>query len=113
MKIKPASAFSMVEVIVAAVVFTLAVVGILASMGRARMPVTQSDQRLKAASLASNILGGLRSGLSSDSWDTSIFSEADNPHEFTNIPGYPGYNATYNIVVDDIGGKKLDLTVSW
>ena len=114
MKIKPSLAFSMVEVIVAAVVFTVAAVGVLAAISRARHPVGDADHRLQAAAYGKQILDRLRADISVDSWSGDDWQGgAKNPHWLPADSNFLGYNAHYNVTDDALGGKQISLNISW
>lgn len=107
MKIHTYGAFSMVEAMVAAVVFTIAAAGILTAMSRARHPVANSDQRVRAAAYGKQVLDGLRAGLSTDTWNSVAWT--DGAHDASG----PEFNAEYIVTTDAAGGKKVDLNIYW
>lgn len=98
----------MVEVIVAAVVFTLAAAGVLTAVSRARLPVSASDRRLQAATYGKQVLDQLRSDVSENTWNNSNWIIGNH-----DISG-GGFNAYYVVTNDPVlGGKQVNLYLSW
>ena len=103
----------MVEVIVAAIVFTVAAGAILASMSRARFPVTEADHRLRAATFGKVIMDDLRARIANDTWSTAEYADSG-PISWGADVRFAGYNAVYTITDDaSFGGKHVSVTVSW
>jgi Tfp pilus assembly protein PilV len=73
--------FSLVEVIVAAVILSLAFGGLFAAFIAARSYSTYSTERTIAANLARRALEDLYDGVSADNWDTGILRTGANPHQ--------------------------------
>jgi len=109
MKFKSSNAFSMVEVIVAAVIFTLAAAGVLAAISRARAPMSIADERLKAAAYGEQVLANLRSHISDgDSLGPYL---NDGVHELPVSP--EGYQTKYIVTTEPSGERRVDLNVTW
>jgi Tfp pilus assembly protein PilV len=108
MKIRSSDAFSMVEVIVAAVLFLVAASGILGTMIQTRKPSMESDQKTRAALYAQRVSEWLRSDLAANTWDTNVWMEGQ--HSF---PAAGGFNGTYTVINTADGGKQVVIDVTY
>ncbi|NTV28882.1 MAG: prepilin-type N-terminal cleavage/methylation domain-containing protein [Candidatus Omnitrophica bacterium] len=107
MKTPSKGAFSMVEVLVAAVVFSIGAAGVLIAVSRSRSPVADSDRRVQAAVYGKQVLARLRAGVSANTWTGPDWT--DGVHDVSSAD----FNAAYTVTTDASGGKKVDLTLSW
>jgi len=104
--------FSMIEVIVAAVIFATAAAGVMATVSITSTPAVNNEARLKGASFGKKVLDTLSKAVKSG-MDTSGALTVG-PHVYGADPDgdFPGYTANY--VVSIVGGqRKVDITVAW
>ncbi len=112
-------AFSLLEVILSVIVFTLAAAGFFAVLSSARQPVASTDKGLRAAQIGRQVLEDLRKDLGEDTWGMPKYDPALNPHEssYTDPASGAVFNITYNveqaIAGDPISPKKIRLKVKW
>ena len=123
------SGFSLVEVIVASLIFATVVVGIFATTSAMKKPTVDSDKKLMAAFYGKQILEDLRVRVDQRDWDkctpaTPALSGsltvigACNPHVPITIFN-PTYNTTFTFtyIVTDVpggsGARDVALTVTW
>ena len=121
-------AFTITEVVVAALIFAIATAGILATATSMRKPATESSEEVTAAFLAKRILDDLRSQLDANSWiqnqtDGGPF-EVDMNYTFANPPslnvlqpvtiGPTTYTPSYTIEADSGSqARKINLKIDW
>jgi Tfp pilus assembly protein PilV len=107
--------FSMVEVIVAAVLFATASAGIFATISYTNHSSgsSGSDARVKAAFLAKMVLDQLNKEVNSSTWSSGLLSVGD--HTWPAVAGFTGYTATYKVTEPDGpgGARKVVVNVDW
>ncbi len=119
MRIRLTQAFSLLEVILSVVVFTLAAAGFFAVLTSARQPVASTDKGLRAAQVGRQVLEDLRKDLGEDTWMQDKYNPGLNPHESSYTDPATGavFNITYNveqsIAGDPLSPKKIRLKVKW
>lgn len=98
---------SIVEVIITAIIFTIAAFGIFSTITSVSPMNTNSEKRLQAAYRAQNVVEGLRGSLAANTWNSSLA-----PGAYT--VGDVMYNVMYTIAdVPGINGlKKVTLNVT-
>lgn len=101
--------FSIIEVTVAALIFTLTAVGIVSTIASLRMPSATSQKDLHAAYYAQNILDDLRARVDERTWMDSNSPLAVGTHA---LPPNDIYNAVYT-VADDGAGRNIVLNITW
>ena len=67
-------AFSLVEAVVAGVIFSIVVVGVFSSMAAVKKPVKNSDRGIDAIYYGQRILETLRANVDARDWDTGSLS---------------------------------------
>jgi type II secretory pathway pseudopilin PulG len=121
--------FTITEVVVSALIFTIATAGILATATAMRKPAVVSSEEVTAAFLAKKILDDLRAQLDSVTWTRNQATggpfEMGKTYTFVNTPGLnllqpvdvDGviYTPSYTVVADPGGtqARKLNLTIDW
>ena len=115
-KIKKNTGFSIVEVIVAAVIFTLASLGTFGAFSMARQTSSSSEQEIIAANYGRQILEDLRAQIDQGSWAswylTCPATGADWPSSPTVDDAFQG-TVVYKCTVDATGAKKVTVTMTW
>jgi prepilin-type N-terminal cleavage/methylation domain-containing protein len=105
-------AFSMVEVIVASVIFAAAVAMIFATMARTQLPVMSSDERVKAAFFGKRILDGLSRSVTANALAADDLDPGEHGPFYDNA-AFPGYSATYVVTNGVDGVRKVVVNVTW
>lgn len=107
------SAFSLVEIIVSAVIFTLTVAGVFSAIrSLAKHPVSQSAKDVMAVQYGQRFLDSLRMEVISNNWVTPSGKLAP----VTNAPmdvyatEFPGFTGFYN-VIDQNGARSVTLNI--
>ncbi|MBP9854708.1 MAG: hypothetical protein KBD53_07565 [Candidatus Omnitrophica bacterium] len=96
---------SMIEVIVTAMIFSTAFLGIYASMSTMHTKATTSMTKLKAAYAAKGFLDDLRQQVRADTWDSGNFVPGN---YYLSVDNFEG-----NYTVSDVPGLNLrQVTVS-
>ena len=101
---------SIIEVVVTAIIFVLAVFGILATTSVMQPQVKDSSKRLLAAYEAKKFLNNLRSGIDQTTWDLAGSDYTLGAHSKT-IGVY-----TINYTVSAVAGtdvRKINLTITY
>lgn len=110
---KKKEAFTITEVVIATMIFTLAMAGVFASISQLRQPAAESTQEVTAAFFGKWVLDDLRRQVSADTWNNGILANGSTGTITNTIDGRT-YNATY-FVVDDPGtnARQVTLNVTW
>ena len=122
--LKKKKGFSMVEVIVAAVIFALAAAGIFSTISALTKPAAESDNEVTAALIAKQTLDKMRGDVRADTWQDA----SSNLYIGNNISGGSftidgiNYSIVYNVRTDDdqdgdgnpdTDGRWVDMQVIW
>ena len=117
------NAFTMVEIVVATLVFALAIAGLLATIQSLNRPAVESFEEVQAAYVARQILEDLRLSIDAETWDNtnSPLKPTTNPVTATVQPETGGiiYNTSYTVeeatAEDGITpiGRWVDIKVTW
>ncbi len=101
--------FSMMEAMVAAMIFAIGVVGVYATMSSQNEPSMESDERVKAAFAGKKFLESLRGRVDAQTFTTGDLSIG------THTPVSVGtYSYSYVVSNPGPGGARhVDLTVTW
>lgn len=102
----------MTEVIVTAVIFTIAAAGVFTVLATFRSQGTQSTRRLEAAYVGKSVIENLRSSVSAENWDDpasplSLGTHQETVNNFeiiytlTDIPGLGVRRLTLNVTYPD------------
>lgn len=116
--VKTSSGFTLVEIIVAALVFALAATGLFAVISSLNRPSVESFEEVRAVYIAKGIFEQLKSMIDAELWD-----ETDSSVYYL-VPGETyeleetvrdgiAYTANYTVTQDSSGGRWVDLTVWW
>lgn len=121
MNFGPPSGFTLVEILIAAVIMGIAVVGVMSAYTTGIRFVYYSRYRLDAASYAQSVLECFRQQVRADTWDTTgdlrfgVDMNCPGPNP---LPAFLG--ATCRYTVTDINGtnipdlpRRVDITVRW
>ncbi len=118
-------AFSLVEVTVAAVIFSAAMAGVFASLGAIKRPAAQTDNSLKAAYCGQQVLQTFRANVDSRDWDepSSNLAVGDHTIDSTTTPSITSFSACgagtgvtsvdYTVTAADNGTRRVELTVNF
>jgi len=102
--------FSLLEALVAAVVFIIASMGLFSSFTVQRQSLEHSGRRLQAAIFAQEVLEDLRAKVDQTNWDSGDLQIGG--HTVVSADGR--YTATYTVSEDAVTKmRKVDLVVSW
>lgn len=107
-------AFSMVEVVVASIIFVIAATGVFATMAKMNNPVVQSDSRVKAALFGKKLLDNLSKDVTDLTYDTGNLSIGT--HMVAADPAdteFAAYSATYVVTTHASGARQVTLNVQW
>lgn len=113
MRLLSPQAFSLMEVILAAVVFTLAAAGFFTVLTTARQPVAGTDQALRATQEGRKFLEDLGKDLGEDTWMRDEYNPALNPHIVQRGIYTMTYNIEQTVAADSLSPKKIRLKVTW
>ena len=116
--------FTILEVAIAAIIFSIAVAGIFSSISMIRRSQANggknqqvSGKKLQAAYCAKQLLESWRANVDQPTWDSGALRLTGNPKTLTNVcPGSGTYDVTYNVF--SVSGasdspRRVDLTISW
>jgi prepilin-type N-terminal cleavage/methylation domain-containing protein len=101
--------FSMMEALVAAMIFAIGVVGVYATMSSQNTPSMESDDRVKAAFAGKKFLESLRGKVDAQTYATGDLSIGTHTpvtvgtYSFSYVVSSPGTS----------GARHVDLTISW
>lgn len=102
--------FSLVEVIVAALIFSIAAAGLFTAISLTRQPAVSSTKELEAAWCAKYYLDWLSAKVSANTWNTP--GTALYPGVYYNTCG--AFNVNYNIIDNPVtGGRDIAVSVNW
>lgn len=107
-------AFTMTEVVVAAIIFVLAAAGIFATASNLRRPAQESSYDVTAAMIGKEVLANLWRSIGPGVWN-AVFDPDVNPHVMSNVT-INGiiYAPSYNVYVDPLSNaRRVEVTVEW
>ncbi len=112
--------FTIIEVVIAAAIFTLAITGILSSISLMRQPAVESTQEVTAAFIGKQFLDDLRGQVSAQTWNgTDSLLRVGNTYTNQVTVTTGSVSTTYNIVYtvendpDGTSARKVTLNVTW
>ena len=109
--------FTVVEVIVATIVFTIAAAGIFAmTSGLRKSAVTDSKEDINAAFIGKRVLEDLRTKVDATNWNQAggPLDPATNPHAAnTIVVDGKTYTPTYNVIQEADGGRRVTINITW
>lgn len=112
--IQAKTGFTLVEVIVATIIFLLAAAGLFATISALGKPSSVSEREMRAAMIAKSIIHDLRKEVDSDTWNFgnlqagATYSAPVTPLFSAEIP----YYATYTVEADPLGSRARRVTVN-
>lgn len=112
-RLKGHSAFTLTEVIVSAVVFALAMAGVFSVINyltRQQQVQANSVEEVQATLWGQQVIEELRSCVNNAGGMTA-FTCLRPGTGYTRTSG--GYTARYNIIDDGMGGRRIEMDVTW
>lgn len=108
------NALSLVEITVAALIFTIAAVGAFATFSTMRKSSDASEEELTAANYGRQLLEDMRADVSQATWDSGALSLGPHTLSPQTINGVM-YNAGYAVAnsISSTGVRKVTLNVIW
>ncbi len=103
-------AYSLVEVVVAAVIFSASAMLVFAVIGKLNQAQGQSAARLSCALMGKKIMESLSKDVVASTWDSGNMSIGT--HSGLTDVQFPGCTAFY-VVSDASGARKVVMTVNW
>jgi len=109
------SGFSLIEVIMAAVIFSIAAVGLFSTFSVQRESSDRSERRLQAAYCGRQVLEELRAKIDQRNWDSGYLQEGVHPPllSYTLAPPCDAYLVNYTVANVATGGRKVTLNITW
>jgi len=106
--------FTMVEIVVAAMVFALSIAGLLAAVSSLNRPAVESFEEVQAAYVAKQVLEDLKLHIDARTWneETSKLKPGETFTETITRHGID-FTASWIVTEDAAGGRWVDVTVSW
>lgn len=107
--------FTMTEVIIATLIFSLAMAGVFASISELRQPAVDSSQEVTAAFVGKRILEDLRSEVSAETWNSTGNLIPGSTYTNTVVVGNTTYTTSYTVTTDPDGtsARKVILNITW
>ena len=106
--------FSLVEVMVAGVIFSIAVVGVFSSLAAVKKPIHTSDKSLDAALCGQQVLEGLRASVDASNWNEDSSPLKLKPdYAPASVGACVGYTLEYAVTDAGNGARKVTLTVAF
>ncbi len=105
--------FTLVEVIIASVIFIIAAAGVLSTIGLMNSPSLSNSSRITAMTFAKKVADGLHKDVKSGITAGNLSVGA---HGVAADPLFPGFTASYvvSLITTDTNGlRKVDVTVTW
>ncbi len=116
--VKTQKAFTIVEVLVAAVIFSITVLGVFSTIAAIRKPAAVSERTLVAAYYGRQVLEDLRAKIDKRDWNTGLLSTGTHNYGTAIIHGV-SYAASYLVenapeaTLPAGGLRKVTLTITW
>ncbi|MDO8801774.1 hypothetical protein [Phenylobacterium sp.] len=102
--------FSIAEAVIAAVVFVIAVTGVLATISNIKKPSARTDRSLTAAYVGQKVLEDMRNEVDAGTWDTGPLKTGPNPRPCPNGVA----NCTYSVDEDPVSrARAVTVNVTW
>jgi type II secretory pathway pseudopilin PulG len=102
--------FSIAEAVIAAMVFIIAVTGVLATIGNIKKPSVRTDRSLTAAYVGQKVLEDMRNEVDAGTWDTGPLKVGPNPRPCPNAVA----NCTYSVDEDPVShAREVTVNVTW
>ena len=104
---------SLIEVLVTAVIFVVASLGIFTTISMLRPHGIESAQKLEAAYVGKQVVEELRGKVDARVWDCSLSPIYPGNHGTIVSGMYGVYVVNYSIVNDLVGGRSLSMNVNY
>ena len=113
--LKKKTGFSITEVIMAAVVFSVTAVGIISTVSVLKKPAVGWDRKLVGTYYGQQILEDLRAKVDQSNWADASSPLAVGNHTVASYTAGNGtaYDATYTVTELPSGAREVTLTVNW
>ncbi|MBF0484973.1 MAG: prepilin-type N-terminal cleavage/methylation domain-containing protein [Candidatus Omnitrophica bacterium] len=114
--------FSLLEVLVAAVIFAIAAVGIFGTISAARTPTRDSNARLGAATDMKRVSDKIQSLITAGAWTAGDPLLSPGLHQITSCAAgclfsatepAPAAGSTYTITTDAAGGVNININIAY
>lgn len=112
---KPEKGFTLIEVIVASIIFIMTAAGLLATISAISRPAAISERELTAATIARGVIERLRKDIDAESWSDSTGNLSIGSHTMTplTVTGKT-FARSYAVTTDaSTGGRNISVTVTW
>lgn len=105
-------AFSLLEVVMAALIFTTSTVGIFATVQVISNRLVADNVALMKILYAQYVLDSMRQNVTSVTWSSGASLSVETGKSLPATSFYPGYAGTYDIVSDSSGARKIVISVT-
>ena len=107
--------FSLVEVVVASLIFGIATAGLFSVFRSQGGTSERTEKRLEAVYVARTILEELRTRVDPENWSNAggVLTLGTHVQNITPPNSTITYTATYNVTEPRPGIRRVDLTVTW
>ncbi|MBF0386672.1 MAG: hypothetical protein HQL20_02315 [Candidatus Omnitrophica bacterium] len=103
----------MVEVIVAAVIFTVSIACIFGAVrSLAQQPVSKSAEDTRCVQYGQRFLASLRNEVDAGTWGAGPIALGNGQPLPVDLD-FPGCSGTYNVVSDANGSRRVILNIAW
>ncbi len=115
MRLGRMSGFSLLELILSAVIASLGVAGFFAALNASRKPVSSNDIEFKAAQIGKEYLENLRSKIAADTYVLSGGADPLSTGSHTdNVGIYKiSYDVSLSVPSDPYSPKRVSMKVTW
>ena len=112
------SGFTLIEVVVSTLVFSLAMAGLFSTISSLNRPGVESFEDVQAAYIGKEIIGNLRHFINAEIWDEldpGLYNLVENQSYDLSPVTRDGitYTSNYTVTPAANGGRWVDLTISW
>jgi prepilin-type N-terminal cleavage/methylation domain-containing protein len=111
------SGFTLVEVVISTVIFTIVAAGLYASVSTLRKPAMDTTKKINASFVGKQILEELRNDVSADTWNNGgPLVPSGTPYVLPDVTvGGITYHPQYIVENDPDGSpaRKVTLTITW
>jgi type II secretory pathway pseudopilin PulG len=108
--------FTMVEIVVSILIFALSIAGLLSAISSLNRPAIESFEEVQAAYIGKQLFEELKQGIDASTWDLSNSILRPTASPITKTINRQGIDFTTSYTITnaiDIGGRWVDLTISW
>lgn len=106
--------FSITEAVIAAVVFVIAVTGVLATIGNIKKSSARTDRSLTAAYVGQQVLEAMRANVDAGTWNNPASPLSLGVHNGSKPVNGVTYTYTYTVAQDPVSkARRVTITVNW